>query len=484
MKVGIMQGSLREFDLAQVLQVVGLGRQYTGVELSLGGGRTGTIFVKSGQVVSAREGEQQGRDAFRDLFRSNEGDFFVFRQDTPAELPEPLGTLDVLLLDALTDRSNAFFERPSSPVSEQVTQSGVAPPSHFSAPMPPLRTPNVAVTPLPEAHPEPVDVAPAASAAVNVAPAANVAPAVAPPAVNVAPASPVPPAPSVPPRKAAPATFGSRPPAFAAPAGDGKIVTFASPKGGSGKSTISLNTALSLARRGHSVILVDGDVNGDVLSAIDARGRARAGALDVVSGSARIEDALMDTVLTRFKLMPAVGPKLPDLDALSVDANGRWSALLGDLANRADVVVVDTPAGMFGVTRAILRASTHVVGVLQAEVLAARSFVRFSEGLATIPEEQRPAVVGVVLNMLQTRHQASLGVFQDALADLPSAWLFDTTIPRHPAFLDATHEGVPLRQLDESAPPPVAFLFDNLAGEIAERLALRRVEAKPQRLLL
>jgi len=352
-------------------------------------------------------------------------------------------------------------------VNEQVTQSGVAPPSHLSAPMPPLRTPDVEVAPAPEAIPAPVNGAPAASRP-----------------VNVAPASPVPPAPSVPPRKAAPATFGSRPPAFAAPAGDGKIVAFASPKGGSGKSTLSLNTALSLARRGHSVILVDGDVNGDVLSAIDARGRARAGALDVVSGSARIEDALMDTVLTRFKLMPAVGPKLPDLDALSVDANGRWSALLGDLANRADVVVVDTPAGMFGVTRAILRASTHVIGVLQAEVLAARSFVRFSEGLATIPEEQRPAVVGVVLNMLQTRHHASLGVFQDALADLPSAWLFDTTIPRHPAFLDATQEGVPLRQLDESAPPPVAFLFDNLAGEIAERLALRRVEAKPQRLLL
>ena len=100
-----------------------------------------------------------------------------------------------------------------------------------------------------------------------------------------------------------------------------------------------------------------------------------------------------------------------------------------------------------------------------------------------MPEPQRPHIVGVVLNMLQTRHQASLGVFQDALSGLPSSWLFDTTIPRHPAFLDATHEGVPLRQLDDDAPPPVAFLFDNLAGEIAERLGLKRA-AKPQRLLL
>jgi chromosome partitioning protein len=434
MKVGVMQGSLREFDLAEVLQVVGLGRQYTGVELSLGGGQTGTIFVKSGQVVSASANQHHGREAFRDLFRSSEGDFFVFRADTPSELPEPIGALDALLMDAVAERSSVGHDRPSYAPSEMVTHAGVAPPSAASAPMPP-RLSRSKQTPLP-------------------------------------------------PREVAPAAFGSRPPAFAAIAGDAKVLAFASPKGGCGKSTLALNSALSLARRGHSVILVDGDVNGDMLSAIDARGRAQCGALDVVSGSARVEDALLETVLPRLKLMPAVGPRLPDLDAVTLDPNGGWLALFGELAQRADVVVVDTPAGMFGMTRAILRGVTHVVGVLQAEVLAARSFGRFAEGLATLPEQRRPEVVGVVLNMLQTRHQASLGVFQEALAELPGHWLFDTTIPRHPVFLDATQQGVPLRQLDEDAPPPVAFLFDNLAGELAERLGLRQSAKRPKRLLL
>ncbi len=77
--------------------------------------------------------------------------------------------------------------------------------------------------------------------------------------------------------------------------------------------------------------------------------------------------------------------------------------LLGALAERAEVVVVDTPAGMFGTTRAILRGATHVVGVLQAEVLAARSFERFAQGLESLPEGRRPAVLGVLLNMLQQR---------------------------------------------------------------------------------
>jgi hypothetical protein len=90
----------------------------------------------------------------------------------------------------------------------------------------------------------------------------------------------------------------------------------------------------------------------------------------------------------------------------------------------------------------------------------------------------------VVLNMLQTRHHASLGVFQEALQGLPGEWLFDTTIPRHPAFLESSHQGLPLRHLDEDAPPPVAFLFDNLAGEVAERLALKAPAAKPRAFLL
>ncbi|HTQ06333.1 MAG TPA: DUF4388 domain-containing protein, partial [Polyangiaceae bacterium] len=306
-KIGVMQGSLREFDLADVLQVVGLGRQYTGVELSLGGGRMGTIFVKSGQVVSASANQHEGREAFRDLFRTTEADFFVFRAETPSDLPDPIGPLSTLLMDAVTERTATGLPKPTAfGTSEVVTNPGVAPPSAASAPMPAARAASRrSLTPLP-------------------------------------------------PQQAAPAAFGSRPPAFAAAIpGDSRVLAFASPKGGSGKSTVALNTALSLARRGHSVILVDGDVNGDVLSAIDARGRAKCGALDVVSGSARVDDALLDTVLPRFKLMPSVGPRLPDLDAVTLDPNGGWLALFAELAPRADIVVVDTPAGMFGLTRSI-----------------------------------------------------------------------------------------------------------------------------------
>lgn len=410
MKVAVMQGSLKDFDLAQVLSVVSIGRQYTGIELDLPGDRSGTIFVKSGQVVSARENDHSGRDAFLSLFPANNGKFTVFRTETPSQLPEPLGSLDALVTEA--QQLTAFVD------SKRTARPPDSP---------------------------------------TVAPASASTP---PEAAKAPPLSPV------------------------TPSGNSRSLAIVSPKGGVGKSTISLNLALSLARRGHSVVLVDGDVNGDILSAINARARVKRGALDVISGAATVDETLIETVNPRLKLLPAVGDQLPDPDLLALDPKGGWPKLIRDLERRAEIVLVDTPSGVFGPTRPILGAVSHVLGVLQAEVIAARSFKRFSQGLESLPQGQRPQVIGVVLNMLQTRHHASLSVFQEALQDLPSEWLFDTTIPRHPAFLESTHQGLPLRHLDEDAPPPVAFLFDNLAGEVAERLGLAVPKVKAQPFLL
>jgi cellulose biosynthesis protein BcsQ len=186
-------------------------------------------------------------------------------------------------------------------------------------------------------------------------------------------------------------------------AGAGRIVAVVSPKGGSGKTTVALNLALSLARQGRSVVLVDADVNGDVLSSIDGRSRATLGAFDLILGRGSIDAALLGTVLPNFQILASVGGRLPPADQLAADHAGAWRALLGELSRRAEIVLVDTPAGMFGVTHQVLASSSHVVGLLQAEQIAARSFERFSEGLEAVLPDRRPSVAGIVVNMLARR---------------------------------------------------------------------------------
>jgi chromosome partitioning protein len=413
----ILEGNLADFNLVEVLQVLSLSRQYTRVELfSENRVLTGSIFIKSGKVVQAANGALRGKRAFMSLVRQPPTRFRVFRINTPALVPEPVGSLSNLLIEAI--------EAERQP----------APPQNISR-----------------------------------APSARAVPA---PRPSNAPSSKVP---SMPSRQPIRARVDSGVLSKRDDIGS-CVISVASPKGGSGKTTVALNLALSLARREHRVILVDGDVNGDVMSSIDGRATAKAGVFDVITGGASPLDALRKTVVQDLEILPALGQSLPNPDVALVDYRDRWQLLLSELSQRAQIVIVDTPSGMLGMTYQILTACTHVIGVLQAEVIAQRSFSMFADCLTLLPDTHRPKVLGVFLNMLQLRQQASIDVLVRACEKLPKDWLFDTSIPRNSAFLDAAAAGVPLHLYDPKQPPAVSWLFDTLATEVLERLQMTQAE--------
>jgi len=509
-RIAVMEGELEGIDLVEVLQVVGIGRQYTGVELRRADQTPlGTLFIKAGKVVSVVAGPARGRDAFFQLFQQvgNEARkfFHVFRMETPSELPEPVGSLGNLLIEALARSKNGISPQKTGP---QKTASGVlqrivpAPQGESDAKtttnsdtMPPQPLSSVSRPPTPPSSRRPLTPAASPPASQRGAPSDQ--------AIGAAPASRRTSANDVVARQGSPSPAGTS--RAATPLGgpnheDGTstrerirgggggspriVLGVISPKGGSGKTTIALNLALSLARQDRSVILVDADINGDVLSAIAARQRAAYGALDVLLDKVGHEAALLRTVLPHFSIMPALGEELPEIAELLSDHSGAWQKLLRQLSADAEIVIVDAPAGVFGGTLQVLGSCTHVLAVLQAELIASRSFGMLERALALIPQATRPQVVGVVLNMLQSRHGASVRVLQEACTHLPKGWLLDTAIPRSDAFLEATEEGLPLRLLDDRNPPAVSWLFDTLASEITTRLGLEVAERKPRQLLI
>jgi chromosome partitioning protein len=423
----ILEGNLADFNLVEVLQVLSLSRQYTRVELFVSEDNflAGSVFIKSGKVVQASNGGLRGKKAFMNLIHQPRGRFRVFRINTPALIPEPIGSLSHLLIEALeADRPPVARKAPARAAFANANASASARKSVSQAPR-------------------------------SVAPAKQLPPLPRPAAVRQRMTSGV---------RAMNLARGPH------------IIAIASPKGGSGKTTVALNLALSLARREHRVILVDGDVNGDVMSSIDGRGSAKAGVFDVLTGGASPLDALRKTIVQDLEILPAIGQSLPRPEIAFEDYRDRWQLLLRELAERAEIVIVDTPSGMLGITYQILSACTHVVGVLQAEIIAQRSFSMFGDCLSLLPESNRPTVLGVFLNMLQLRHPTSIGVLVRACEKLPKGWLFETSIPRSSAFLDAAEAGVPVHMYDPKHPPAVSWLFDTLAGEVMERLALEANE--------
>lgn len=94
-----MTGRLSDFHLADVLQAVGLSRQYTAIELRRTDGHDGTIWVKSGRVIAAEREGVQGKVAFFDMCGASAGVFVVSRMPEPPHHLAPLGTVADLLME-------------------------------------------------------------------------------------------------------------------------------------------------------------------------------------------------------------------------------------------------------------------------------------------------------------------------------------------------------------------------------------------------
>jgi chromosome partitioning protein len=414
---------LNDFGTAAVLQALSLSRQYTAVVLFTESGETaGRVTLKSGMVIEASIAgtDVTGATAFRELIARRLHAFQVERLPALAAYPIPIGRLSTQLLGAATSDVAAPSESSSRPISNP--GSGTMPIARGAR------------------EPEPVAVSAPRLAAV-----------------------------AAPAKSPEPSQFPKRD-ARSAPA---PVLGIASPKGGCGKTTIALNLAVSLAKSGLRVVLVDADPNGDVLSAIAARDRPRRGGIfDALERAHDGSEFELETVIERLRVVPATGGdaarRAPDMGA-----DGSWQEVFRGMRDNADLVIVDLPAGMYGVTSRVLDACTHVLGVLQAETIPKRSFSMFQKGLEALP--RAPEVVGVVLNMFRRSHSASLSVLVDAGVGLPSSWLFETTVPRHDVFLDAAEEGMPVALVSG----PGAFigtLFETLAKEISDRMKLGKTE--------
>lgn len=101
-RIRVMDGSLRDFDVATLLQTVGLGRQYIALDI-LGADRRaiGSVLVKAGKIISARSGAAEGIAAIRELLESpRDFGFAVYRLDESVGDVEPLGSIMQVLIDA------------------------------------------------------------------------------------------------------------------------------------------------------------------------------------------------------------------------------------------------------------------------------------------------------------------------------------------------------------------------------------------------
>ena len=256
------------------------------------------------------------------------------------------------------------------------------------------------------------------------------------------------------------------------------VLAIGSQKGGVGKTTVALNLAYAMARRGWSTLLVDGDPQGCVGLSLQGRVSSLPGLAECLRSESTLNAALCSTRLPELKLLTAGRLTTADYaDGMrrfaDADAVGR---VLAEASQQFKLVLVDTASGLFGPTLAVLQNAGHVLLLVQAEPLGLRTLPSQLELIRQLRQNGRgPAIAGVLLTMVQTRNGDSLGVVQEALGLLPAEFALNAFLPRDPVFLKASAKGVPLGLLYRNA-PAVATVFEQIAAEIEPRIGLAVAE--------
>ncbi|BDV31003.1 Mrp/NBP35 family ATP-binding protein [Microbacterium terricola] len=236
-----------------------------------------------------------------------------------------------------------------------------------------------------------------------------------------------------------------------------RVIAVTSGKGGVGKSTVTANLAVALARRGLSVGLVDADVHGfsipGLMGLVDAAGG--------VPQPTRIDDLMLPPVAHGVKVI-SIGMFLRRGDADGPLGAVAWrgpmlhrtvqqfltDVFFGDL----DVLLLDMPPGTGDIAISVGQLLPHAEVLVVTTPQAAASDVAVRSGLVARQTGQR--VIGVVENMaaMTLPDGTTLDLFgtgggqavADALATAEQTVEVLASVPLSPALRAAGDAGMPV----------------------------------------
>jgi pilus assembly protein CpaE len=199
--------------------------------------------------------------------------------------------------------------------------------------------------------------------------------------------------------------------------GLGDLITVFPTRGGVGATTMGVNLAGALQRRGDRVCLLDFDLYlGDVLSFLDLPGTYSI--TDVIANMRRLDRDLLDTSVTRHGSGLRVLAQSGKVEEAESVRPAEVVALLDFLRRHYDFLVIDGVAGFDELSLAVLDASQQIVMVLTQDVPSVRSTKRCLELFRRLGYDERK--IRLVLNRFQRGNKISPQVIAEAVG-LPIA---------------------------------------------------------------
>ncbi len=237
-----------------------------------------------------------------------------------------------------------------------------------------------------------------------------------------------------------------------------RIIVVTSGKGGVGKTTVTANLGMTLAKMGYRVALVDGDFglrNLDLLLGLE--NRVVYTAVEVLAGECRLDQALVrDKRQPGLVLLPATQNRKAEMITPN---HMKW--MIGELAPQFDFVLIDSPAGIeMGFKNAIAAAQEALI-VTTPEISA----VRDADRVIGLLEASNITPARLIVNRLRPAMvEASEMMSVEDVSEILAVQLIGV-VPEDERVITSTNRGEPL-VLEANSTSRAAQAFDNIAHRL------------------
>lgn len=253
-----------------------------------------------------------------------------------------------------------------------------------------------------------------------------------------------------------------------------KTITFAIQKGGTGKTSTAVSVAVELAEKGHSVILIDADPQGNATSWIGIE-EINYELADVLVSLAdkekkicQVSDAIVPTKVEKLFYLPtaSIGGSLKIYSKTL--ANGSPYAIrriLKAINDTYDFCIIDTSPSFGALEESCLLASDETIAVLKLDEFSKEGLISFISNIESLKERydtEKPLLKKIVLNSRDLRLTSQQSIIDEIINSTKSEVF---TIPVDQTFAKAQQIHYPIQYLD-SLKKQTAQVIKKLAESI------------------
>jgi len=248
----------------------------------------------------------------------------------------------------------------------------------------------------------------------------------------------------------------------------GKIIAICNQKGGTGKTTTSINLSAYLALAGKKVLLIDLDPQANATSGSGInKHNVQNSSYHLLLEEMDLKEIVQPTAVSNF----FIAPSNLDLTGAEVELVGmlareyKLKRALAKEKDNFDFIIIDSPPSLGLLTINALCASDSVLIPVQCEYYALEGVTQLSHTIKLIKENLNPELVieGVLLTMADFRTNLTKEVINEARNYFKDK-VYNTVIPRNIRLTEAPSFGKPIALYDKESIG--AEKYEELAREV------------------